>query len=80
VSFGTIVLDLEGHIDAAKELARLKKDVAKQESEIAKIDAKLGNADFVSRAPEEVIAEQNERRAAAVATRDRLNEAVARLG
>ncbi|MFT3808465.1 MAG: valine--tRNA ligase [Micropepsaceae bacterium] len=80
VSFGTIVLDLEGHIDAAKELARLKKDVAKQESEIAKIDGKLGNADFVSRAPEEVIAEQNERRAAAVATRDRLNEAVARLG
>ena len=80
VSFGTIVLDLAGHIDAAKELARLKKDVAKQESEIAKIDAKLGNADFVSRAPEEVIAEQNERRAAAVATRDRLNEAIARLG
>jgi valyl-tRNA synthetase len=80
VSFGTIVLDLVGHIDKAKELARLKKDAAKQESEIAKIDAKLGNADFVAKAPDEVIAEQKERRAAAEATRDRLAEAIARLG
>jgi valyl-tRNA synthetase len=80
VSFGTIVLDLAGHIDAAKELARLKKDAAKQDGEISKIDAKLGNADFVARAPEEVIAEQNERRVSAVATRDRLLEAIARLG
>jgi valyl-tRNA synthetase len=79
-SFGTIVLDLGGHIDKAKELARLKKDAAKQDGEIGKIDAKLGNADFVSRAPDEVIEEQKERRAAAVATRDRLNEAIARLG
>jgi valyl-tRNA synthetase len=80
VSFGTIVLDLGGHIDKAKELARLKKDAAKQESEIAKIDAKLGNADFVAKAPDEVIAEQKARRAAAEATRDRLAEAIARLG
>jgi len=79
-SFGTIVLDLGGHIDKAKELARLKKDAAKQDGEIAKIEAKLGNADFVSRAPEEVIEEQKERRDAAAATRDRLNEAIARLG
>ncbi|MCC6921054.1 MAG: valine--tRNA ligase [Alphaproteobacteria bacterium] len=79
-SFGTIVLDLGGHIDKAKELARLRKDAAKQDSEIANIEAKLGNADFVSRAPEEVIEEQKERRDAAAATRDRLNAAIARLG
>ncbi|BCW89336.1 Valine--tRNA ligase [Alphaproteobacteria bacterium SO-S41] len=80
VSFGTIVLDLGGHIDKAKELARLKKDAAKQDGEIAKITAKLGNAEFVAKAPEEVIEEQKDRRAAAEATRDRLNEAIARLG
>ncbi len=80
VSFGSIVLDLTGHIDRAKELARLKKDAAKQESEIGKIDAKLGNADFVARAPEEVIEEQKERRAALAAILERLNDAIARLG
>ena len=80
VSFGAFVLDLTGHIDKAKELARLKKDAAKQDGEIAKIDAKLANADFVARAPEEVIEEQKERREAAAAIRDRLNEAIARLG
>ena len=80
VSFGAFVLDLTGHIDKAKELARLKKDAAKQDGEIAKIDAKLANADFVARAPEEVIDEQKERREAAAAIRDRLNEAIARLG
>ncbi|WP_413864407.1 hypothetical protein, partial [Albidovulum sp.] len=53
---------------------------AKQDGEIAKIDAKLANADFVARAPEEVIEEQKERREAAAAIRDRLNEAIARLG
>ena len=80
VSFGAFVLDLTGHIDKTKELARLKKDAAKQDGEIAKIDAKLANADFVARAPEEVIEEQKERREAAAAIRDRLNEAIARLG
>ncbi len=80
VSFGAFVLDLTGHIDKTKELARLKKDAAKQDGEIAKIDAKLANADFVARAPEEVIEEQKERREAAAVIRDRLNEAIARLG
>jgi valyl-tRNA synthetase len=76
----TVGLPLAGIVDMDKELARLKKEIARHEGEIAKIDAKLGNADFVARAPEEVIDEQKDRRATAAATRDRLAEAVARLG
>jgi valyl-tRNA synthetase len=73
-------LPLGDVIDFAKERARLQKDLAKAESEIAKIDAKLGNADFLARAPDEVVDEQKERRAEAAALAERLREAVARLG
>jgi valyl-tRNA synthetase len=79
VGEATAALPLEGVIDLGKERARLQKEVAKQESEIAKIDAKLSNQAFVSRAPEEVIEEQKERKAEADAIRIRLNDALRRL-
>ncbi|HET7335275.1 MAG TPA: class I tRNA ligase family protein, partial [Rhizomicrobium sp.] len=72
-------LPLGDVIDFAKERARLEKDLGKIEAEIARFDAKLGNEKFVSRAPEEVIEEQREKRAEAAATAARLKEAVARL-
>ncbi len=75
----TVVLPLEGVIDIAAEVARLKKVVGKAEGEITGIDRKLSNEKFLANAPDEVVEEQRERRAAAVETRDRLKEAVARL-
>ena len=38
-------------------LARIAKEISKCEKEIGALDKKLGNADFLSRAPEEVVAE-----------------------
>jgi len=73
-------LPLGDVIDFAKERARLQKELQKAESEIARFNAKLNNADFVARAPEEVIDEQKEKRAEAEALALRLKEAVARLG
>ncbi|MBM3554268.1 MAG: valine--tRNA ligase, partial [Alphaproteobacteria bacterium] len=73
------VLPLAGVVDLAKEAGRLKREMDKAAGEVAKIDAKLANADFVRKAPEEVIEEQKERRAAAEATRQKLAEALARL-
>ncbi len=73
-------LPLGDVIDFAKERARLEKELHKAESEIARVDAKLNNPDFVARAPEEVIDEQREKRAEAEALAVRLKEAVARLG
>jgi valyl-tRNA synthetase len=72
-------LPLGDVIDLEKERARLAKDLKKAEDEIAKFDAKLGNAAFVAKAPEEVIDEQKERRAEAAGTAARLQEALKRL-
>jgi valyl-tRNA synthetase len=75
----TAALPLGDVIDFAKERMRLEKELKKAQEEIARFDAKLGNADFVARAPEDVIDEQKEKRADAQAMASRLKEAVARL-
>ncbi|KAB1073186.1 valine--tRNA ligase [Methylobacterium planeticum] len=72
-------LPLEGIVDLAAEVARLRKEAAKGEGEIRKIEAKLGNADFMARAPEEVVEESRERRDAEAARLVKLREALARL-
>ncbi len=76
----TLFLPLEGVIDFVKERARLQKEIARLAGEITKIEAKLGNAEFVKRAPEEVIEEQRERRDDANATRVKFEDALKRLG
>ena len=75
----TFALPLKGIIDFDAERVRLKREIAKEEVEIAKIDKKLGNEQFVAKAPPEVIEEQRERRAEAVARLERLKAALARL-
>ncbi len=76
----TVALPLGDVIDFAKERVRLEKELKKAEDEIARFDAKLDNEQFVSRAPEDVLAEQSEKRADAIALAARLREAVGRLG
>jgi valyl-tRNA synthetase len=73
-------LPLEGIVDLAAERARLAKDRSRLEGEVAKLDAKLGNPDFLARAPEEVVEEQRERRAEAQARVEKIEEALRRLG
>jgi valyl-tRNA synthetase len=75
----TAAIPLGDVIDFAKERVRLEKELKKAQEEIARFDAKLNNADFVARAPEEVIDEQKEKRADAAAMAVRLKEAVSRL-
>ena len=79
VEEATIVLPLEGLIDMDAETARLEKEIAKIQSEIDIIDKKLGNKNFVDRAPEKVVAEQHERKAAFAGSITKLAQALADL-
>jgi valyl-tRNA synthetase len=72
-------LPLIGVIDLAIERARLVKEMAKAEADIARVDAKLNNANFVARAPEEVVGEEKEKREEAVARKEKIAEALERL-
>ena len=73
-------LPLEGIIDFTAETVRLEKEISKLWSEDAKIKAKLDNADFMRRAPDDVVAEQRERLAEAEGRRAKLETALSRLG
>jgi valyl-tRNA synthetase len=72
-------LPLAGIIDVAAEQGRLDKEMAKVEADIARIDGKLGNADFLRRAPEEVVESEREKRDEAEARREKIVAALDRL-
>ncbi|MCC6778572.1 MAG: valine--tRNA ligase [Hyphomicrobiales bacterium] len=72
-------LPLKGVIDLSAEKARLQKELSRVGADIARVDAKLGNADFVARAPEEVVEGEREKREEALARRAKIDEALDRL-
>jgi valyl-tRNA synthetase len=80
VGGATIYLPLAGMVDLAAEQARLEKEIAEAEAEIARVDAMLGNAQFVEKAPEKVVATQRERRERAVERLALLRRSLAELG
>jgi len=79
VDEATVSLPLEGVIDLKAERARLGREADKIRKEIARIDAKLGNEQFMAKAPGEVVEEQRERREDQMALLARTEAAVARL-
>jgi valyl-tRNA synthetase len=72
-------LPLKGLIDVSAEHARLEKEMAKVAGDIARIDAKLSNADFIKRAPEEVVDGEREKRDEAEERRLKILQALERL-
>ena len=67
-------------IDLATERQRLVKEIGKLDAEAGKLAQKLDNADFVARAPAEVVEQQRERLEEVRATRARLAQALERIG
>jgi valyl-tRNA synthetase len=75
----TVGLALSGFVDLAAERTRLAKEMTKADADIARVDQKLGNPNFVARAPEELVEEEKEKRDEAEARRAKLAEALERL-
>ncbi len=75
----TVDLDTRGTIDVAAERARLEKDRAAAEKEAAQCRAKLDNAAFVGKAPEEVVAKIKDRLATAESDLTRIASALQSL-
>ena len=73
-------LPLKGVIDFDAEKIRLAKEIGRLEADAKKIEAKLGNADFVAKAPDEVVEENRERLEEARARAEKLGAALKRLG
>ena len=72
-------LPLAGIIDLAAERTRLEKEAAKVAADIARVDAKLSNPDFIRRAPEDVVEGEREKRKDAEARGHKIADALARL-
>lgn len=79
VGEAVFALPLGDVIDIAVEKARLSKDIAKLSDEISKVDKKLNNEQFISKAPDEVIQEQRARRDEAKDRRNLIEAALQRL-
>jgi len=74
-----VELDTSGTIDVAAERRRLEKDLAAAHKELASTAAKLGNADFLAKAPEHVVAKIRDRQRVAQEETDRINARLAGL-
>jgi valyl-tRNA synthetase len=74
-----VELDTSGTIDVAAERRRLEKDLAAAQKELASTTAKLGNADFMAKAPEAVVDKQRERQRVAREEADRITARLAGL-
>jgi valyl-tRNA synthetase len=76
---GVVSVAMPTSFDVNAERARLAKELAKADADIARVDAKLGNANFVARAPEEVVEEEKEKREEVLARKAKILEALERL-
>ncbi len=74
-----VALPLAGIIDMGAEKARLEREIELARAEIAKIDQKLANPNFVMKAPDEVVEENRERKVEFTSQIERFESALKRL-
>ncbi|WP_022727114.1 valine--tRNA ligase [Fodinicurvata sediminis] len=75
----TMGIPLGNVIDITEERQRLERELDKLSKEIAKLDGKLSNAQFLEKAPAAVVEEQRQRRAQIAQSRDKLAGSLERL-
>ncbi|WP_119165679.1 valine--tRNA ligase [Algihabitans albus] len=74
-----VALPLAEVVDLQAERARLAKEIDKVSGELGKIERKLGNPQFLQKAPAEVVEEQKQRQDDYVQAREKLEGALKRL-
>jgi valyl-tRNA synthetase len=74
-----IMIPLAGLIEVDAELGRLEKLLQKEQAELNRSEAKLGNPQFVNNAPDAVVDQERERLKNHTAKVDKLREQIARL-
>lgn len=79
VGEATVCLPLGDLIDVKAEAARLRKELTRMADEIARIDKKLENPNFVAKAAEEVVAGEREKRAEFSEAQQKLMVALSRV-
>lgn len=77
---GRVVLPMAGLFDLDAERTRLQKQIAEAEGEVTRLEAKLGNDQFRARAPEQVVAKEEERLATARTRLEGLRQSLAEVG
>ena len=73
-----VIVPLEGLVDPEKERERLGRELKKVEKDLAVVTKKLSNANFVDRAPAEVVQTERERLTSLTDKRDKLQAALGR--
>jgi len=71
---GTVYMSIEGLVDTAAEIQKLKKQMETIETGITNIVKKLSNANFVSRAPADVVAGEEKRKGELLEKREKLQK------
>ncbi|WP_379130912.1 valine--tRNA ligase [Paenibacillus sp. sgz500958] len=79
VTGAELLLPLSGLIDIDQEIARLEKEVQVLNSEVERVDKKLGNEGFVAKAPAKVIEEERSKQADYSAKREKVLARIAEL-
>jgi valyl-tRNA synthetase len=74
-----VFVPLEGVLDFEEESRRLQKEIDKLEPELARVNGKLANDSFLSRAPAEIVAKEREKSARLGAKLDKLQAQLERL-
>ena len=69
-----LLVPLAGLIDTSAELARLDKEIDRKEKDKTRIEGKLGNPNFVDKAPDAVVQKEKDKLADISSALDRLRE------
>ncbi|HNR94413.1 MAG TPA: valine--tRNA ligase [Kiritimatiellia bacterium] len=76
---GMVCMPIRGLIDTAAERARLEDQLAKVSESLQRVTRKLGNMDFISRAPKDVVAKQQDMKKDLIEKSEKLGKLIATL-